>query len=142
MRPGTFSTRLDVKLTETQRVNQMIHQFGEWHNIPEHELFILKLTLDELVTNIVTHAKKELPVVQEIILRLKINKAEVMAEVEDDGVAFNPLDQEAPDLNASLEERSPGGLGILLARRLLDQIRYTRVGARNVVTLTKRVLES
>lgn len=139
MRQGTFSTKLDVQLTETQRVNQMLQQFGLWHDVPEHELFVLKLSLDELVTNIVTHAKKEIPKVREIILRLQINKAEVMAEIEDDGIPFNPLDHPLPDLESSLEDRDSGGLGIVLARRLLDQIRYSRVGSKNVITLTKRV---
>ena len=60
-------------------------------------------------------------------------------EIEDDGRAFNPLDAPGPDLSASLMDREPGGLGIHLARSLMDQIFYQRVGQRNLLTLTKRI---
>lgn len=139
MRPGTFSTKLDVNLYETERLSQMVQQFGKWHGIPEQAVFMVSLSLDELVTNIVVHAGERPPCAQEIVLRLKTNKREVSAEIEDDGCAFNPLDVPCPDLEASLQDREPGGLGILLARRLMDQIHYSRVGCRNLLTLIKRV---
>jgi anti-sigma regulatory factor (Ser/Thr protein kinase) len=68
-----------------------------------------------------------------------INDAEVRVEIEDDGSAFNPLDIPVPNLATPLQDRDPGGLGIHLARSLMDGIHYRRVGRRNVLTLTKRI---
>ncbi len=61
--------------------------------------------------------------------------------VEDDAVAFNPLEREAPDLNAPLEDRPIGGLGVHLVRKLMDDVRYERAGARNILTMRKRATE-
>ncbi len=139
MKQGSLSTILDVNLYETERLNQMVREFGHWHNVPEDAVFMVSLSLDELVTNIVVHAGKRDPRAHEIILRLKTEIGQVLAEIEDDGCAFNPLEIPIPNTCASLQDRDPGGLGIHLARSFMDQILYSRVGRRNVLKMTKRV---
>jgi len=47
------------------------------------------------------------------------------------------LDIGAPDTARSLEERQIGGLGIHVARRMMDDVAYHRRADRNVVSLTK-----
>ena len=60
----------------------------------------------------------------------------VCLRTEDDGVAFDPTRAKVRDLGATLEERSVGGLGIVLIRTLTDAQRYQRVAARNVFEVT------
>lgn len=139
MRPGSLSTKIDVNLYETRRLSEIVRHFGAWHGVPEETVFVVNLSLDELVTNIVVHGGKCEPRVHEIVLRLQTEKDKVRVEIEDDGRAFNPLEASAPALNASLQDRDLGGLGIHLARSLMDQILYRRVGQRNLLTLTKSV---
>ncbi|TLD71444.1 ATP-binding protein [Phragmitibacter flavus] len=139
MRTGSLSTKLDVNLYETERLNQMVRQFGKWHQMPDDAVFKISLSIDELVTNIVMHGGRKEPRAHEIVLRLTISNREVHAEIEDDGRAFNPLDAPTPDISASLFERNAGGMGIHLARTLMDAIHYSRIGQRNILTLTKRV---
>ncbi len=139
MHPNTLSTKFDVNLDETGRLNQMVRHFGKENGMSEKTVFVINLSLDELVTNIVVHAGSRDPKAREIFLRMSINNAEVRVEIEDDGSAFNPLDIPTPNLATPLQDRDPGGLGIHLARSLMDGIRYNRVGRRNVLTLTKRI---
>jgi len=139
MRPGSLSTKLDINLYETERLNQMVRQFGQWHGVPDEAVFVISLSLDELVTNIVVHASKRDPKAHEILLRLHIENQEMKAEIEDDGCAFNPLEMPELDLETSLKDREIGGMGIHLARTLMDCIHYSRIGRRNRLTLTKRV---
>lgn len=139
MRPGTLSTKIDVNLHETGRLSEMVRRFGAWHDMPEDAIFVVNLSLDELVSNIVIHGGKGDPRVREIVLRLRTEKDRVSIEIEDDGRAFNPLEFAGPDLGARLQDRDPGGLGIHLARSLMDQILYRRVGQRNLLSLTKHV---
>lgn len=42
----------------------------------------------------------------------------------DGGVRFDPLEKEDPDINASLEERGVGGLGIYLCKKMMNEVRY------------------
>jgi anti-sigma regulatory factor (Ser/Thr protein kinase) len=74
-----------------------------------------------------------------ITLRFKAGVAEVCVEVEDDGKEFNPLLHPPADINAPLETRPIGGLGIHMMRKLVDAVEYRRANGRNIVTLRKRV---
>ena len=59
--------------------------------------------------------------------------------ITDDGVPFNPLNAKPPDIDAPLEERQIGGLGIHLARSLIDDATYQRRIGKNAITLMKHL---
>ena len=51
--------------------------------------------------------------------------------LEDDGAEFDVVARAAPDTGAALRDRTPGGLGIHLVRRLARAIRWRRVEGKN-----------
>ena len=53
----------------------------------------------------------------------------------DDGKAFNPLEVPPPDVNASIEDRQVGGLGMHLVRKMSKSVNYRREDGRNVLTI-------
>jgi anti-sigma regulatory factor (Ser/Thr protein kinase) len=61
----------------------------------------------------------------------------VCLRTADDGIAFDPTAAEAPDLEASLEERSIGGLGIVFIRAMTDAQTYRRSDGRNIFEVRK-----
>lgn len=96
----------------------------------------LHLAVDEVATNAITHAYAERGLTGEIRLTAEIDAEQLRIHVEDTGPPFDPTQRDAPsDLHRPLEERSPGGLGIYLARRSVDAFLYERRGDRNRVTL-------
>ena len=60
--------------------------------------------------------------------------------VDDDGAPFDPLQAPEPDTSRPVEERPVGGLGILIVRRLMDEITYHRAGGRNRLTMRKKLV--
>ena len=60
-------------------------------------------------------------------------------KIADDGRAFDPLSQApTPDVDANLEDRPIGGLGVYLVQTLMDEAHYRREQDRNHLTLVKR----
>ena len=57
----------------------------------------------------------------------------------DSGVSFNPLEKQDPDITLSAEEREIGGLGILICKKTMDEICYSRENDENVLTMTKKI---
>lgn len=53
----------------------------------------------------------------------------------DDGIPYDPLSHEEPDTTATAEQRAVGGLGILLIRRMMDNVSYQYRDGLNVLTL-------
>ena len=71
-------------------------------------------------------------------LAFSLSASEVVLEFRDEGRAFDPLAEPPPDLDAPLEQRPHGGLGLPLVRALVDDAHYAREGPTNVLRLVKR----
>ncbi len=57
----------------------------------------------------------------------------------DDGVAFDPTKAPPPDLDLSLDDREPGGLGLFMVGEMSDGMEYARVDGCNRLHVTKRL---
>jgi len=55
----------------------------------------------------------------------------------DKGRPFNPLDHVDPDTRAPLEERKIGGLGLLIVKKTMDTIYYSRENDSNRLEFSK-----
>ena len=56
---------------------------------------------------------------------------------KDSGVPFDPLLAKKPDVTLPLEQRSPGGLGIHIVRKLMDSVSYRYEDGQNILTIEK-----
>jgi anti-sigma regulatory factor (Ser/Thr protein kinase) len=138
MHEGSITIRLPADVKEIERMNRLVRKFGELHEIPSRTLYAVNLALDEVVSNIVLHGF-DAASGQEVVIRIETAGADLQSEVVDGGREFNPLDAQEPDLEASLQDREIGGLGVHLVRNLMDRTEYRREGAKNVLTMRKRI---
>jgi anti-sigma regulatory factor (Ser/Thr protein kinase) len=74
-----------------------------------------------------------------VVIRVVTAGTELVASVIDDARPFNPLEAPKPNLDAPLEDRELGGLGIHLVRSLMDHVSYSRDEDKNVLTVRKRI---
>ena len=56
---------------------------------------------------------------------------------EDNGVRFNPLERQEPDITLPASERQIGGLGILITKKTMDDVSYRYENNKNILTITK-----
>ena len=138
MHDGTITIRIGADVKEIERLNRLVRKFGELHEVPSRALYAVHLALDELVTNAVLYGFDDAGG-RELAVQVEVYEGEVRASVTDDGREFNPLEQAPPDLDAPLDERALGGLGIHLVRNLMDRVEYARLGGKNVLTVRKRI---
>ena len=75
--------------------------------------FEIDLVLDELVSNVIRHGLKD-GKEHFIDVNVSCDGQELILEVEDDGVPFNPLDSPTPDINEPIEERGSGAWAFTL----------------------------
>ena len=125
-------------IAELERVMNYVQDLSLRLSIPAETEYDINLALDEIITNIAKHAFPQ-GGEHEFSLQISVNDREFTARVEDDGVEFNPLNYPLPDLEAPLEKRKGGGLGIFLVRQIMTNIQYQRVGGKNQVILHKRI---
>lgn len=133
-----LTVHLANRLEEIERLAGIVESFSAKHHLPDAVAFAFNLSLDELVTNVILYGFDD---VQDhtIDVRLTLDKGVMHAEIRDDARAFNPLDVPTPNLDAPIEERRIGGLGIHIVREMMDKVSYEREGGRNILRLSKRV---
>jgi sigma-B regulation protein RsbU (phosphoserine phosphatase) len=110
--------------------------FAEEQALPDAVRQMVMLALDDLLNNIISYAyddraRSEMDVVA------SAEADRLVITISDSGRPFNPLGMNAPDVQASLQEREIGGLGIHLVRNVMDEVDYSRRAGSNVVTVTK-----
>lgn len=118
MHEGSITIQVSADVREIERLNRLVRQFGELHEVPSRTLYAVNLALDELVTNVILYGF-DTPQGRRVTVRIATGGGELVASVLDDGKAFNPLEVKPPDLDAPLEQRDLGGLGIHLVRSLM-----------------------
>lgn len=131
--------RLRNDLSEIARATEALHASAEAQGLDEAERFQLDLCLDELLSNIIAYAYND---AGQHEIRLTVTREDGMLclVLEDEGIAFNPLEQAAaPDLEADLSSRAVGGLGLHLVRSFMDSMHYRRTQGGNRLELQKRL---
>ena len=125
-------------LSELSRIAEEIESHGESRGWPTKWILNLNLSLDELITNTVSYGYQDTNE-HEIRVMLTEQNGTLVAIVEDDGLAFDPFTAApAPDLEADVEARPIGGLGVYFVKTLMDEVAYERVENCNRITLIQR----
>jgi len=141
MAKNKVSFKLKSNLSELDALCQKLEKFGESMGLSKKCIFEANLALDELFTNIISYGfddKNE----HTIRITISLQNDELVFNIEDDGMPFNPTEAETPDLECTIEECRIGGLGIHLAKNLMDEVCYQRCKDKNILTLKKNIKEA
>ncbi len=133
---GALEVRVRNSLDELARLAEQVEEFCDAQGIGPGIAYNLNLAFDELITNTISYGYDD-QAVHEIIVRLAVANDTVEAEIIDDGRAFDPLSRADPDVDADLDDRQIGGLGIFFVKQFMDEVAYRREGDYNVVALRK-----
>jgi len=127
---------LDGDLGELRRLSASVESFCRERRLGEDVAFDLNLALEELFVNAVKHGGCE-GMQNAARVCLQLDDGAVAVEIAYRGLPFDPTTAPPPDLEAPLDERRPGGLGIHLVRETMRGVRYTRAGEWNCVTMQR-----
>ena len=104
--------------------------------LPERALIHLQVALDEIVSNVIKYSWTD-GGKHEVLVRIAAHPTGVSLDIFDDGRPFDPRQAPAPGPPPPGQRPRPGGVGIQMARKLVDELAYERVGGRNHTRLTK-----
>ena len=137
--PGaTLTLTLKNDLAELERIAAAIEAHGEARDWPPVWIQRANLSLDELISNVVTYGYPEGGEHEiHVVLTERDDSLEVV--MEDDGAPFDPFSEAPePDLEADVDERRLGGLGVHIVRSMMDEVQYERRDGRNRMVLIQR----
>jgi serine/threonine-protein kinase RsbW len=133
---STDSLLLNGKLNEIQRLVAEAARFCKENGLTEDLEFDLNLVLEELLTNAIRHGGCG-GMRDAVCVRLAMLENGVSIEFADRGAPFDPTTAPEPELDAPLDQRQAGGLGIHLVRQIVRDLRYERVDGWNRLTMRR-----
>ena len=136
--PQRFQITRAAELESLSVFRQFISDCCASHNVPHDTVFDLKLAVDEACTNIIEHGYKGMDP-GSIILSFRITPDRILVQITDFGHIFGPAEAPKPDVEAALEDREMGGLGLYLIYQTMDNIDYQSSEDGNTLTFTKYI---
>jgi anti-sigma regulatory factor (Ser/Thr protein kinase) len=103
-------------------------------NLPDGVRFPVHLAMEELFVNMVHYNPT---VATDIEVTVTVGDAVRVSLVDNGGVEFDVTQKRDVDIDAPLEERKPGGLGVHLVQNLVDTLEYEYQDGRGEVIFTK-----
>lgn len=135
---SVLSLTIANDLAEIARLGGFVDDFCARNGIDEASAHAFNLALDELLANIISYGYDDAGP-HAIEVGLVADGDRMTAVIRDDARPFDPTAAGEPDIDADLDDRPVGGLGIHIVRTMMDAIVYERIGGHNQLTLTRRV---
>lgn len=118
-------------------VTDFVNQQLELLECPMKAQMQIDIAIDELFSNIAHYSYN--PEVGQATVRVEVveNPLAVIITFIDNGIPYDPLAKEDPDLTLSAEERQIGGLGIYMVKKSMDEITYEYKEGQNILSIKK-----
>ena len=129
---------LQNDLAEIDHASGKCEVFAEDHGVDKATIRSCKVVFDEILNNIISYGYEDQGE-HEIGILVNLSSGRLVVQITDDGIPFNPLGTDPPDVTASLGDRKIGGLGVHLIRSMMDEVSYRRHVNTNVVTFAKLI---
>ena len=131
--------RMPAVLENVPLVIDCVTQLARTAGFDSRALYEIQLAVDEAFANVVHHAYQGAEP-GEIEISCLLDEDGLTVQVRDWGTGFDPDNVEEPDVEACLEDRTLGGLGLFLVKQVMDDVEFTcdeEVG--NELSMTKRL---
>ncbi len=103
----------------------------------------LKVSAEEILTNIISYAYPDTGGKIYVSCEFLNEKQELRFEFVDEGIPYNPLEEQPEvDLEADLDSRSIGGLGIFIYMTVMDHLEYKYENGQNHLIACKKLKEA
>jgi serine/threonine-protein kinase RsbW len=125
MSRSELSFTLRNQSSEIERMFTMLEEFCQANAISEDDMFNVRLVLDEAVINVMVHGYED--TAEHVIgVSLALQPGTLSIHIQDDGVAYNPLDAPPPRFDLPIEQRRIGGLGVHIMKSMARSVAYRR----------------
>jgi serine/threonine-protein kinase RsbW len=138
----TYSLRMDAQLENLSTIRDFVEDIAARLNTAPAAIPNIVLAVDEMVTNIIEHGYQGQP--GSIEIEVTTQDDALIIRLRDQAPPFDPTTRPPPDLSIPFDDRPPGGLGIYLTRKVMDDIQHraTAVHGNDLTLIKRHVIQS
>ena len=142
--PVDFTDHINLQnqTTQIRILERFVQSIADYFKISDELTNKINMALEEAVVNIINYAYPAGGDHQfSIDVEHRANLQLLSFIITDDGIPFNPFEQDAPDITLSAADRPIGGLGIHIIRETTSRYSYDYKDKKNVLTLSFKLIE-
>jgi len=124
---------MSAKLESLGRLIGSLSNCAKAQGFEQGKISSMELAAEEALVNIFRYAYPEAPGDVEMICKLEGDRFTI--EIIDSGISFDVTAMPDPKVAGGVYDREPGGLGIFLMQKVMNEVRYRRENDRNILTL-------
>ena len=126
---------IEAKIENLEQVLAFVDEELEKADCPVKTTIQIDVAVEEIFVNIARYAYN--PEVGKATIRVEVRDGAVALTFVDNGVPYDPLAKEDPDITLSVEERQIGVLGIFMVKKSMDNISYEYKDGSNILTFSE-----
>src|SRR5438270_13516434 len=121
----TLNVSITSDMAEARRVQADIERALQQVQFDEHDIFAIKLALEEALVNAIKHGNQMDPA-KKVHVACRVHSDHFEVQITDEGPGFDP--EEVPDPTAPENLERPCGRGLLLMRHYMNEVNYADRG--------------
>lgn len=130
---------LQASLEKLDEVLAFVEENLEKNDCPMKVLMQVQIAVEEIFVNIAHYAYGSEQGTATIRAEVGGDPLQVIITFIDQGVPYDPLQKEDPDVTLSAEDRQIGGLGIFMVKKSMDDVKYEYADGKNILTISKKI---
>lgn len=136
-----YSLKVPCSKSKLKTIRSFVDETLGQYTISDVDLNMLVLAVDEICANLIVHSYNTSDAVDCIELHIKIeeHKGITFDIVDRNNEGFNILNYKEPMLKELIRARRKGGLGLMLVKRIMDDVQFRSNGSSNICRLFKRM---
>ena len=122
--------------TNLKQVRDFVRDSFNQNGIVDPDAYMMILAVDEICSNLMIHSN-DCDSEKQIDLMLHFLGNQLNITIRDYGLAFNYEDQGENQLEKLIAEKRKGGLGLMLVKKIMDEVHYETELGENRWVLSK-----
>jgi serine/threonine-protein kinase RsbW len=110
----------------------------EYVLLPDSEKNLIVLAIDEVCANLIVHSNKSNPK-KSIEIEAGSNGNSFVCKIHDSGKKFDIVEYKTPAMEDLIKQRRNGGIGLILVKKIMDEIELVSEGKKNIYVLSKTI---
>ncbi|MGD9898883.1 MAG: SpoIIE family protein phosphatase [Calditrichaceae bacterium] len=128
---------IPAQMSYLVQIRDFVEHIGKKYRYDEKLVNSFKLVIDEACTNVIRHGYRDIKN-GEITVKAIARRLSLTIVIIDQGRTYDPRQANTPDLAKYVDIGKKGGLGIMMMRKLMDDLQYAVTERGNEFRLTKK----
>ena len=133
----SYNITIACKKENLKTLREFVSESLQNHGLSDVDINAMVLAIDEISANLIIHAHNNNPK-DSFDLKIEILNDGIEFKIFDDADVFDITKYEAPELSEIIRTKRKGGVGLILVKKIMDEITFEKKSGKNCCRLYKK----